>query len=72
MSWYWIVLLIILYCIIWIATSISLSRLAKNSDFGWTGIGMVWPLVIATIPLIILIFLVGKLVEVYGGKEERK
>lgn len=70
MSWYLIVLLIILYIIMWCITAIALTRWSKNSEPGWIALGFVWPLVLTAIPFVAVILLVEKIVDIYGYKEE--
>lgn len=70
MSWYLIVLLIILYIVMWSITAIALSRLTKSSDPGWNALGMVWPLVLMCIPFIAVILFVEIIVNKYGYKKE--
>lgn len=72
MSWYMIILLIALYTVMWVITSVGFSRWAKNADPGWVVVGLLWPLVIATIPFMILILAVEKIVKKYGFKEDEK
>ena len=70
MSWYLIILFIILYIVIWSITAIALSRWTKSSDPGWNALGMVWPLVLMVIPFVVVILLVEKIVNKYGYKKE--
>ena len=70
MSWYLIVLLVVFYIAMWIITAIALTRWSKNSDEGWTVLGMMWPLILICIPFIAGILLVSKIVDKYGYKEK--
>ena len=72
MSWYMIILFIAIYIVIWITTSITLSRLWKNKNSIDDSVlfGMIWPIIIAVAPLIILIFAIMKIVEKFGYKED--
>lgn len=70
MSWYMIILLIALYIVIWVITSVLLSRWAKNASPGRVYVGLFWPFVIVIIPLLILILAVEEIVKKYGFKEE--
>lgn len=71
MSWYIIVLLVFLYIVIWILTSIILSRKwkRKNSIDDATLYGMMWPFIIMGSPFIPLKFVIMKIVEKFGYKE---
>lgn len=72
MSWYIIVLLVFLYIVIWILTSITLSRKwkRKNSIDEATLYGMMWPFIIIGSPLVLLDFVIMKIVEKFGYKED--
>ena len=70
MSWYLIVLLIILYIVMWCITAIALSRLTKSSDPEWNLFGMVWPAVLMCVPFVAVILLVAEVVDKYGYKED--
>lgn len=72
MSWYLIVLLIVLYIAMWIITAIDFTRWTKSSDTGWLMVGSVWPLTLMSIPLVAVILFVAKIVDKYGYKEESK
>lgn len=74
MSWYIIVLLVFLYIVIWILTSVILSRKwkRKNSIDEATLYGMMWPIIIIGSPLILLDFVIMKIVEKFGYKEDEK
>lgn len=50
----------------WLATSIVLAKWSKDASFGWVGVGMMWPFVIASIPIVAFMLFVGKFVEKYG------
>lgn len=50
MSWYMIILLIALYIVIWVITSVALSRRLEDASSGWVFVGFIWPFVIASIP----------------------
>ena len=72
MSWYIIVLLVFLYIVIWILTSITLSRKwkRKNSIDDATLYGMMWPFIIIGSPFIPLNFVIMRIVEKFGYKED--
>ena len=72
MSWYVIILLIALYIVIWVITSVALSRWTKNASPGWVSLGLIWPFVIALIPFLLLIIAVEAIVKMYGFKEDEK
>lgn len=72
MSWYMIILLIALYMLIWVITSVALSRLTKNASPGWVALGLIWPFVIAIIPFLLLLLAVEAIVKMYGFKEDEK
>lgn len=71
MSWYWIVLLVIFYIVMWIITAIAFSRWSKNPDDGWLFISALWPLVLCAIPLVFTVYIVEKIVNKYGYKEDK-
>ncbi len=70
MNWYLIVLLVVFYIMMWIITAIAFTRWAKNSDAKWLVAGAVWPLFLTYVPLAAIIWLVVKIVDKYGYKEE--
>ena len=70
MSWYLIVLFIILYIVMWCITAIALSRFAESSDPDWIVIGIAWPAVLVCVPFVAVILLVAEVVDKYGYKEE--
>lgn len=70
MSWYMIMLLIALYIVIWVITSVALSWLTKNASPGWVYLGLIWPFIIALIPFLLLILAVEAIVQKYGFKED--
>ena len=70
MSWYWIVLLVIFYIVMWIITTIALSRWSKNQDPEWVFVGALWPSILCICPLICLFYIIEKIVNKYGYKEE--
>lgn len=74
MSWYIIVLLVFLYIVIWILTSVILSRKwkRKNSVDDAVLYGMMWPIIVMVSPLILLNFVIMKIVEKFGYKEDKK
>lgn len=74
MSWYIIVLLVFLYIVIWILTSVILSRKwkKKNSIDDAVLYGMMWPIIVMVSPLILLNFVIMKIVEKFGYKEDKK
>lgn len=74
MSWYIIVLLVFLYIVIWILTSVILSRKwkRKNSTDDAVLYGMIWPIIVMVSPLILLNFVIMKIVERFGYKEDKK
>lgn len=74
MSWYIIVLLVFLYIVIWILTSVILSRKwkKKNSIDDAVLYGMMWPIIVMVSPLILLYFIIMKIVEKFGYKEDKK
>lgn len=53
MSWYMIILLIALYIVMWVITSVALSRWLEDASPGCVFVGFIWPFVIASIPFII-------------------
>lgn len=74
MSWYIIVLLVFMYIVIWILTSVILSRKwkRKNSTDDAALYGMMWPIIVMVSPLILLNFVIMKIVERFGYKEDKK
>ena len=70
MSWYLIILLIIFYIVMWIITTVSFTRWAKNSNAGWLVAGAVWPLILIYVPFVAVIWFVAKIVDKYGYTEE--
>lgn len=70
MSWYMIILLIALYIVMWVITSVAFSRWMESASPGWAFVGFIWPFVIASIPLVILILAVEAIVKKYGFKED--
>jgi hypothetical protein len=70
MSWYLIVLFIILYIVMCCITAIILSRFAESSDPQWIALGMAWPAVLMCVPFVAVILLVAKIFDKYGYKEE--
>lgn len=70
MSWYMIIMLMALYIVIWVTTSVALSKWTKNASPGWVFVGLMWPFVIVTIPLLILLLVVEAIVKKYGFKED--
>jgi hypothetical protein len=65
-----IILLIALYIVMWVITSVALSRWTKSTAPGWVAVGLLWPFVIVTIPFLLLILAVEEIVKKYGFREE--
>lgn len=54
----------------WIITTVSFTRWAKNSNAGWLVAGAVWPLILIYVPFVAVIWFVAKIVDKYGYTEE--
>ena len=71
MSWYWIVLIVIGYILLSAVACVVLSRTMKTTDNAIIVLfGMFWPLFIISLPIIILMILLNKIIDKYGYKEE--
>lgn len=66
-----IILYIAAYIMIWITTSIILFRYWKKEDSLADAVlfGMIWPLIIAAAPLVLLLCIIFKIVKMFGYKE---
>ena len=71
MSWYWIVLIVVCYVLLSAVTGIVLSRVAKDAESGLIVlIGMFWPLIVISLPIMVLIILLYEIVDKYRYKED--
>lgn len=71
MSWYWIVLIVVCYILLSVVTCLVFSRVAKNTENEVIVLsGIFWPLVVISLPIIMLVILLYKIVDEYKYKEE--
>lgn len=71
MSWYWIISLIVFYIVMWTITAVVVSRLTEcDIRENCVIIGIFWPIVLLWVPILVIAFFIGNIVEKYGYKEE--